>query len=197
MKIFQYFLIICMFLLFGCSESNLSAGGQTSTQKEQKESPKISKVDPKPTLDANPNNNDIDEDEDEGEEDDGKINQNTDTATDTATPDYVVDGQEVFGTCDKCLQRATTLAPQLGFQADMQKTINLGFYKIEPSKNLCDVHFMADMSIQVDDHEGEDTLGNSQVILYCPCDCAWAQDDSLQQQPFGNDFDFPGGYNGP
>lgn len=90
-------------------------------------------------------------------------------------PSEVVDGQEVFTDCQKCVNRAKKLAVENNFSTDITKSINMGFYKISPSRNLCDVHFMGNLSFPVDDHSGVDTVGNNQIILYCPCDCGWAR----------------------
>ena len=83
-----------------------------------------------------------------------------------------VDGQEVLENCDQCLRRAQALSQTIGFTASMDKTLNLGFFKIDPAKNLCDIHFMRNLSDRIDDHSGVDSIGKSrnQVIVYCPCD---------------------------
>src|SRR5690606_33486478 len=41
----------------------------------------------------------------------------------------VVDGQEVFSTCDACLARAKVLSNTINFEATMKYTVNMGFYK--------------------------------------------------------------------
>lgn len=89
-------------------------------------------------------------------------------------PDDVVDGQEVIKDCKVCMDRATTLAASIGFTADKRLTFNLGFYKIDPSKNLCDIHFKKNLFDQIQDHEGKDSILDGQIALYCPCDCDWA-----------------------
>ncbi len=102
----------------------------------------------------------------------------TPTSTPNLKPDDIVDGQEVFNDCQRCVQRASELSQKIGFKADKNKTINLGYYKIAASKGLCDIHFMSNMNLKVDDHEGQDSIGNGQIILYCPCNCGWAVDQS-------------------
>ena len=92
----------------------------------------------------------------------------------STNPDTIVDGQEVFNSCSTCEQRAKQLAQQNGFSAMKSNAVNIGFYKIDPSKNLCDIHFLANMNVPIDDHAGVDTVGNNQIILYCPCDCGWS-----------------------
>lgn len=96
-------------------------------------------------------------------------------------PDDIVDGQEVLKTCTRCLERAKTLSASIGFVASMAKTYNLGFYKIDPSQNLCDIHFMNNLNTPIDDHFGKDSIGNNQVILYCPCNCSWASNSPQNQ----------------
>lgn len=102
---------------------------------------------------------------------------NTDAGTTvppTTQPDEVVDGQEVVNDCGRCVERAKILSAQANFIADILKTYNLGFYKIDPSRNLCDIHFMANMSDQIADHEGQSSVLGNQVVMYCPCNCNWA-----------------------
>ena len=94
-------------------------------------------------------------------------------------PDNIVDGKEVFNSCSACEQRAQLLARQNGFSVLKSNAVNVGFYKIDPSKNLCDIHFLANQNIPIDDHEGVDTVGNNQIILYCPCNCGWSSSNDL------------------
>ena len=86
-----------------------------------------------------------------------------------------VDGQEVVNDCNQCVTRAQTLSQTIGFYATKANARNLGFYKIDPVHNLCDIHFFKNMSIPLDDHSGKDTIGNNQNILYCPCNCGWTE----------------------
>jgi hypothetical protein len=90
-------------------------------------------------------------------------------------PDDVVDGQEVFKDCKICFARATELAASIGFKANMLLTKNMGFYKISPAKNLCDVHFKKNLFDPIQDHEGKDSILDDQIALYCHCDCGWGK----------------------
>ena len=100
------------------------------------------------------------------------------TAIPAVFPNETVGGMEVIPDCARCVERAKQLSPAAGFTADISRTTNMGFYKIEPSKNLCDIHFLRDLSTQIDDHEGKDSILNSQIALYCPCNCGWARNES-------------------
>jgi hypothetical protein len=92
--------------------------------------------------------------------------------------DEVIDGHTVTNTCNACLDRGKVLASQAGFTADWGLSINFGAYKVDSTKNLCDVHFLADPNVIVSDHGANDGIGNGHVYLYCPCDCQYAQDMS-------------------
>ncbi|MBF0443287.1 MAG: hypothetical protein HQK54_15365 [Oligoflexales bacterium] len=98
--------------------------------------------------------------------------------TNSGTPVEVVDGMEVYTNCDNCVYRAKQLSPQCGFTANISRTINLGFYKVDPSRGLCDIHFMANMDDEISDHEGRDSILGNQIALYCPCNCGWAENEA-------------------
>lgn len=97
----------------------------------------------------------------------------TSIATDT-TPPEVLDGQEVIPDCDRCLARAQTIGSTIGLIVDKANTVNKGFYKIDPSRNLCDVHFVPNLQTPIEDHDGQDSILGNQIALYCPCNCGWA-----------------------
>ncbi|MBF0441126.1 MAG: hypothetical protein HQK54_04415 [Oligoflexales bacterium] len=105
----------------------------------------------------------------------------------TAAPE-IVDGMEVYSNCSLCVNRARQLSAQCGFTADISKTVNLGFYKVDPSRGLCDIHFMANMYDEIADHEGHDSILGNQVALYCPCQCGWASQES-------DGYGYDNGYN--
>ncbi len=88
-----------------------------------------------------------------------------------------VEGQEVVTTCKSCMSRAREIAVQnsLNFTPNIRHTINMLFFKILPEHNLCDIHFRANSQIQPALHEGHDTVFPDQIVLYCPCDCGWAE----------------------
>lgn len=160
MRIYIIFISI-IFALISCTSSEFKGSSQKKTAQPQKTpasenaSPVITNA-PTPTIEPIV----------------------TPTPQPTETPDSVVGGQEVINDCARCVERAKTLSATIGFTADVQKTHNLGFYKIEPSKNLCDIHFMNNMSDRIADHEGKDSVLDGQIAIYCPCNCGWAVDDS-------------------
>jgi hypothetical protein len=94
------------------------------------------------------------------------------------TPDGVVDGMEVFHDVPRCLTRARELSVVAGFVADMSRSYNEGFYKIDPSQGLCDIHFVAQLGDPIQDHDGFASVLNHQVALYCPCNGGWAVNES-------------------
>ncbi len=97
----------------------------------------------------------------------------------TITPDST----ELINNCSECFARAKQLSALQGFTATKAKTYNMGKYKVETSSNICDIHFMADMNLPIDDHEGRDSSGQGQVMIYCPCNCGWSN-----AKPVGNYF---------
>jgi hypothetical protein len=89
-----------------------------------------------------------------------------------------VDGQEILRDVASCVARAKELSARTGFVADISRTVNEGFYKIEPSQGLCDIHFVQNIGDPIQDHEGHDSVLDHQVALYCPCNGGWAVDDT-------------------
>lgn len=85
-----------------------------------------------------------------------------------------VQGIKTFITCGECLSGAGKFTAKLNYKADINKTYNLGQYKVEASTNLCDIHFMRDMKDPIEDHEGTTSVLKTQVSMYCPCSCKWA-----------------------
>jgi hypothetical protein len=166
--------ILLSLLIASCNNSSFSGGSKSGAGEKKPEA-----TTPAKNPDKNPKPGDEDalgestDKETEEPDLDAEIVGSADIDSEVK-PDEIVDGQEVLISCKTCLARAKTLATEVGFTAVMEKTYNLGFYKIEPSRNLCDIHFMSDMKLPIDDHEGQDSKGNGQVILYCPCDCGWA-----------------------
>jgi hypothetical protein len=85
------------------------------------------------------------------------------------------DGQEEIPDCDRCLARAKELTATLGYVANINKTVNFGFYKVHPSTKLCDIHFPKNMRDRIEDHDGRTSVLRTQVAVYCPCNCGWAR----------------------
>ena len=84
--------------------------------------------------------------------------------------------QEEINDCSSCVLRAQQLSKTIGFDASLSKTINFGFYKVKPIFKLCDIYFMKDLGDEVEEHDGYTTsVLNTQVVLYCPCTCSWAE----------------------
>ena len=106
----------------------------------------------------------------------------------TIEPLEIVEGQEVFDKCDMCLERAQKLAPQANFTASMANTVNMGFYKVEPSRGICDIHFLPTLDTEIADHEGQNSVAADQIILYCPCDCNWAVSSTPKRNPLADIF---------
>jgi hypothetical protein len=94
------------------------------------------------------------------------------TAT-VGRPDATVDGQEVIKDCTRCVKRAQEISPQAGFLATQALSVNLGYYKVDPSYGLCDIHFLAGPDVPIADHIGQTSILPQQVAVYCPCNCAW------------------------
>lgn len=82
-------------------------------------------------------------------------------------------------TCGDCFRKAGILTRKLGFKASFKRTYNLGHYKVEKSTNLCDVHFMKNLSDTIQDHDGTTSLLGNQVAMYCPCECKWANNPEI------------------
>jgi hypothetical protein len=194
-------LFIIMLLTLYCSESGFNGSAPQPVQAPTDPSQKSSGSGGKDPTDED--FNDTIKKNDTRSTDELDTNNNRPTPNNSSTtpsngangsdkPVGVVDGSEVYDRCETCERRGIELGRQQGFQTGKDKSINLGFYKIDPAKGLCDVHFMADLRIPIDDHSGKSTIGNRQIILYCPCNCDWKDIEELGfsngPPPFGGGF---------
>jgi hypothetical protein len=159
---------IALMLFFACSQSKFASDKHTPSPNSANQNPATNtSTDTTTQTASNPTATNTDTS--------AVIDTSTDTSsTSTVKPDDVVDGEEVINDCGRCVDRAIALAKECGFVASKSKTYNLGFYKIPPSRGLCDIHFMNNMSDRIEDHEGRDSKLGNQVALYCPCTCGWA-----------------------
>lgn len=80
-------------------------------------------------------------------------------------------GQKEFEDCETCIAEAKLLTATLGYEADPNITVNFGFYKVKASSNLCDIHFLKKLGDRIEDHDGKTSVLNTQIAVYCPCDC--------------------------
>jgi len=86
------------------------------------------------------------------------------------------DGDNVITDCQSCVDFAIDLTkahPELGYIANPSITRNFGFYKIQASLNLCDIHFLKNKNDKIEDHSGKTTVLKTQIAVYCPCNCTW------------------------
>lgn len=165
-------------LLFaGCSDSEFAGSGGT----QKAEAPK------KQQADAQGEERDEPALGTETPETEDKMNAATETAGTSPLPEppadrpadlpptLADDGTEVINDCGRCTERARALAQPLGFAVDMARSVNFGFYKVDPALNVCDIHFFRDANGFPVPHEGKDGVAPDQVFLYCPCDCGWKE----------------------
>lgn len=82
------------------------------------------------------------------------------------------EGPQTFMTCPSCLEGANQLSLLLGYVADIKNSVNMGFYKVAASSNLCDIHFLKNLADPLEDHEAVSSVLKTQIAVYCPCDCA-------------------------
>lgn len=155
-----YVAMICFVIFSGCAENKGFNDGGASGTKEPVVLEQPEPKEPEPPL----------------------FSENAEPDITFEEPEDIVDGQEVFNSCGKCVNRAKILSSTIGFEADESNAIDMGFHKIDPSKNLCDIHFLASLNVRIDEHDGVDTIGNNQIILYCPCNCGWLK--ASQFAPF-------------
>lgn len=175
-------------LLLSCNNASMSGNSsQRVAQADAKAKPAdeeepeaLGKTKPGNKVDEGSND---DEPKDDGQDDDTAQDLGSGDDAGDVKADEVVDGMDVITDCTRCVARAKQLSKTIGFEADISRTYNLGFYKIDPSRNLCDIHFMQDMSIRISDHEGKNSVLDRQIAFYCPCNCGWASEG-----PFGNIF---------
>ena len=86
-----------------------------------------------------------------------------------------------LSSCESCLQLANRLSMHyFGWQATVERAMNVGKYKIAQDSDLCDIHFFGKLysksaaSWLFSEHEGRNSVSNAraeQVMLYCPCEC--------------------------
>ena len=88
------------------------------------------------------------------------------------------DGAEMIESCGQCLARAQALSASIGFRATLERAVNFKSYKKSPKENLCDIHFLANMTDHIEAHSGVDSIGarRNQVMVYCPCNCNYGMD---------------------
>lgn len=182
----ELFVILCLPAALACAGSSGFTGTSNSAKKKSQEQPTsakerensdTNKAEPEKTNDLK-NGQTVTSNADKPENIVTQTNPATSTQIDpqdTASvqpPIEKVEGQEVLNSCDSCMARARELGQSIGLNIDTAVARNLYFYKIDRSKNLCDIHFLPTIDTPTASHSGQASsiLGN-QIALYCPCDC--------------------------
>jgi|GEM_PF-1704128 len=150
--------ILTLSLTFSCNETKLSGDSRPPAQQPQQPQQRVEQ--PQPATDNGYS---------------APVSTPATSQPQQVKADEVVEGMEVINDCNRCVQRAAELSKTLNFVATKDNAVNLHFYKIEPSRNLCDIHFLANKYVEISDHEARDSVLEQQVALYCPCNCGWKE----------------------
>lgn len=182
-RLAHVFAFVLSVAFLACNQASMSGDSARRVDQADGTAKPGKEDDPEELGKSEPGKKDDDDDGDVGDEDDENEPDLGTNGDENVKPDEVVDGMELITDCDRCVARAKQLSKTIGFTADKSKTYNLGFYKVDPSRGICDIHFMQDMSVRIGDHEGKNSVLDRQVAFYCPCNCGWAS-----TSPFGSLF---------
>ncbi len=160
--------LVAIMVLIGCNKTKLVGSGATHPAADSSTAPSLNanNNDENPTTSTGGlTSNSNDPINSSGSSSNQSVIE-ADTTTET--------GEQVFQDCNKCFERAQQMTRTIGFEADASLAVNLGPYLVDPSLNVCDIHFFRNASVTIANHSGVDGVGADQVYIYCPCNCEWA-----------------------
>lgn len=172
----KHFFLVILFLA-GCSDSEFAGGGGSQKAEASKKQQADAEAEKSDEPELGTETPEVEEKINAGSEGTGSEplpEVSTERPADVA-PTLADDGTEVFNDCGRCMERARALAQPLGFAIDSSRSVNFGFYKVDPALNVCDIHFFRTANGFPVPHEGKDGVAQDQVFLYCPCNCGWKE----------------------